>query len=59
MTKTFTREQIIRILNEDEAVGNTREACRKHNICEQTFYRWRNKFGGMMELLAVPKKTDQ
>jgi putative transposase len=21
--------------------------CKKHNITEQTFFRWRNKYGGM------------
>ncbi|MBT4976541.1 MAG: transposase [Gemmatimonadetes bacterium] len=21
--------------------------CREHNICEQIFYRWKNKYGGM------------
>jgi putative transposase len=21
--------------------------CREHNVTEQTFYRWRNKYGGM------------
>jgi putative transposase len=21
--------------------------CRQHNVTEQTFYRWRHKFGGM------------
>lgn len=21
--------------------------CRKHNLVEQTFYRWRNKYGGL------------
>ena len=21
--------------------------CKKHNVTEQTFFRWRNKFGGM------------
>jgi putative transposase len=45
--KRFTEEQIIGILNEAEQVGNIREVCRLHNITEQTFYRWRTKFGGM------------
>jgi putative transposase len=45
--KRFSEEQIIRILKEGEALGNVREACRQHNITEQTYYRWRQKFGGM------------
>lgn len=45
--KRFSEEQIIRILKEGEALGNVREACRQHNITEQTYYRWRLKFGGM------------
>jgi len=24
-----------------------RDVCRRHNITEQTFFRWRNKYGGM------------
>ena len=34
-------------MKEAEAIGNVRDLCRKHNITEQTFYRWRNKYGGM------------
>jgi len=34
-------------LKEAEQTGNIREVCRLHNLTEQTFYRWRNKFGGM------------
>ena len=47
MNKRCTDEQMIRILQEAEAVGNIRAVCRQHNITEQTFYRWRHKFGGM------------
>jgi putative transposase len=43
----FSEEQIIGILKAAESVGNIRAVCREHNITEQTFYRWRNKYGGM------------
>lgn len=45
--KRFTKEQIIRILKEGKAAENTCDICRKHNISEQTFYRWRNKYSGI------------
>lgn len=47
MKKRFSEEQIIRILNEAECAGTAREVIRKHNISEQTFYRWKSKFGEM------------
>lgn len=48
MKKRFTEEQVIGILRQAEADGVTiRDLCRKHNITEQTFFRWRNKYGGM------------
>ena len=43
----FSEEQIIGILKAAEAAGNIRAVCSEHNITEQTFYRWRNKYGGM------------
>jgi putative transposase len=43
----FSEEQIIGILKAAEAGGNIREVCREHNITEQTFYRWRRKYGGL------------
>lgn len=45
--KRFTEEQIIRILKEGEAGAKKQEICRRHGVSEQTFYRWRSKYGGM------------
>ena len=45
--KRYDETQIIRILKEAEGAENIRDVSRKHNITEQTFYRWRNKYGGM------------
>ena len=45
--KRFAEEQIIEILKQAEAGGSNREICRKNGITEQTFYRWRSKYGGM------------
>ena len=46
-TSRFSEEQIIRVLKEGEAGVPTKELCRQHGICEQTYYRWRRKYGGM------------
>jgi putative transposase len=43
----FTEEQIVGILKESEAGLVTAELCRKHGISEQTFYRWKAKYGGL------------
>jgi len=45
--KRFTDEQIIRILQEAQSGLTVVDVCRKHNCSEQSFYRWKAKFGGM------------
>lgn len=43
----FTEEQIIFALKEHEAGKTAVQICRKLGVSEQTFYRWKAKFGGM------------
>ena len=43
----FSEEQIIAILREQEAGAATAEVGRRHGISEQSFYRWKAKYGGM------------
>jgi putative transposase len=47
MRKRHTEEHIIGVLKESEAGAKTADLCRKHGISEGTFYKWKNKFGGM------------
>ncbi len=44
----FTESQIINILKEGEsAVYTVPELCRKHNVGQSTYYKWKSKYGGM------------
>ncbi len=49
--KKYTPEQIIEKLREAEVRLSKGEllgkVCRNLGICEQTYYRWRNEYGGM------------
>ena len=47
----FTEEQIAMALRQAEAGTTVREICRKLEVTEQTFYRWKRKYGG----LGVPE----
>jgi putative transposase len=47
MAKRHTEEQIIGVLKESEAGAKTAELCRQHGISETTFYKWKDKFGGL------------
>ena len=43
----YTEEQIVALLKEHEAGVGTEELCRRHGISQQTFYRWKAKYGGL------------
>jgi putative transposase len=43
----FSEEQIILILREAEAGTSITELCRRHGLTKQTFYRWKEKYGGL------------
>ena len=47
MKKRFSEEQIIGILKQQEKGIKVSDIIRQHNISEQTFYRWKSKYGGM------------
>jgi len=35
------------VLKEGEAGVPVKEICRKQGICDQTYYRWKAKYGGL------------
>ena len=43
----YTEEQIVGVLKESEAGIETGELCRRQGISQQTFYRWKAKYGGL------------
>jgi len=45
--KRFTEEQIISTLKQHESGMPVKELIRQVGITEQTFYRWKSKYGGM------------
>ena len=46
--KRYEAEQIVRILQEAERGEATIEAlCRRHEVSEATYYRWRSMYGAM------------
>jgi putative transposase len=42
-----SEEQIIGILKQAEKGLATADLCRQHGVSEQTFYRWKAKYGGL------------
>jgi putative transposase len=45
--KRFSEEQIIKVLKEAESGIAVSDLCRRHGVSEQSFYRWKAKYGGM------------
>jgi putative transposase len=43
----YKEEQIIAVLKEVEAGGKLQDVIRKLGVSEQTYYRWKAKYGGM------------
>ena len=60
-TKRYTAEQIVAKLREAERLqgqgATIPQVCKKLGISEQTFYRWRLKYGAMKEDEAIRLKT--
>lgn len=44
----FTDEQMIGVLREVAGGAKVASVCRHHGITEQTYYRWKQKFGDIM-----------
>lgn len=53
----FTEEQIVSMIKESEAGISVADLCRKHGFSEQTFYKWRQKYGGMQVNEVKKMKT--
>jgi len=47
MRSKFTYTQIHQILMEADLGAEIKEICRKYGISRNTFYNWKNKYGGM------------
>jgi putative transposase len=46
--KRFSVEQITAVLKQAEAGAPVGDLCRQLGIAEQTFYRWKKAYGGML-----------
>ena len=45
--KNFTESKIISILQEARSGKTVSDVCRGHNISENTYYRWKQKYDGL------------
>ena len=57
MKKSFSEEQIVKILNEQQEGKAVKQIARDHGISENTFYNWKKKYGGMTTSEIVRLRT--
>jgi len=43
----FSEEQIIQVLQEAQAGATVDEVCRRHGLSQPTYYKWKQKYGGL------------
>lgn len=61
-TSKFTPEQMVHILRQGESGAKPIvELCREHGISEQTYYRWKKRFGdlGTAEVRELRQLRDE
>lgn len=46
-TSRFTEQQIVYALRQAEAGVPVDELCRKYGVSQNTYYRWKKKYGGL------------
>ena len=64
MKKRFTEERIVGIVKEARGGMAALDVCRKHGIPEQTFYRWKKRYGDLevsevVRLKALERENDE
>jgi putative transposase len=57
----FTETQIVKAINEHEQGKDAKEICRELGITPASFYKWRQRYGGMdvNELKRVKELEDE
>jgi len=60
MTKKYTDEQKLSIIKECSSGIPVPEICRKYNIGNSTYYKWRDKYQGMdVQLIQRMRSLEQ
>ncbi len=56
----FSEVQIIKILSEQNQGKTVNEICREYGISQPTFYKWKNKYGGLdVQQLSKMKELEK